>query len=73
VVDVHDLHACTITGGVPVLSAHVIVDHACINEGRSREVLDRLGECLGGHFDVSRCTFQLEPVGHQEHEAAHHA
>ena len=73
VVDVHDLHAWTITSGVPVLSAHVIVDNACINEGRSGEVLDRLGECLGGHFDVSHCTFQLEPVGHQEHEAAHHA
>jgi cobalt-zinc-cadmium efflux system protein len=73
VVDVHDLHAWTITSGVPVLSAHVIVDQACISEGRSGEVLDRLGECLGGHFDVSHCTFQLEPVGHQEHEAAHHA
>jgi cobalt-zinc-cadmium efflux system protein len=73
VVDVHDLHAWTITSGVPVLSAHVIVDHACISEGRSGEVLDRLGECLGGHFDVSHCTFQLEPVGHQQHEAAHHA
>ncbi len=72
VVDVHDLHAWTITSGVPVLSAHVIVDHACISEGRSGEVLDRLSECLGGHFDVSHCTFQLEPVGHQEHEAAHH-
>jgi len=73
VVDVHDLHAWTITSGVPVLSAHVIVDQVCISEGRSGEVLDRLGECLGGHFDVSHCTFQLEPVGHQEHEAAHHA
>jgi cobalt-zinc-cadmium efflux system protein len=73
VVDVHDLHAWTITSGVPVLSAHVIVDQACIKEGRSDDVLDRLGECLGGHFDVSHCTFQLEPVGHQEHEAVHHA
>jgi cobalt-zinc-cadmium efflux system protein len=73
VLDVHDLHAWTITSGVPVLSAHVIVDRACISEGRSGEVLDRLGECVGGHFDVSHCTFQLEPVGHQEHEAAHHA
>jgi cobalt-zinc-cadmium efflux system protein len=73
VVDVHDLHAWTITSGVPVLSAHVIVDQTCISEGRSGEVLDRLGECLGGHFDVSHCTFQLEPVGHQEHEAAQHA
>jgi cobalt-zinc-cadmium efflux system protein len=73
VVDVHDLHAWTITSGVPVLSAHVVVDEACIADGRSGEVLDRLGECLGDHFDVEHCTFQLEPVGHAEHEGAHHA
>ena len=73
VVDVHDLHVWAITSGVPVLSAHVIVDEACISQGRSGEVLDRLAECLGDHFDVDHCTFQLEPVGHQAHEAAHHA
>jgi len=73
VVDVHDLHAWVITSGVPVLSAHVVVDEACIEHGRSGEVLDRLGECLTGHFDIAHCTFQLEPVGHQAHEAAHHA
>ena len=73
VVDVHDLHACTITSGVPVLSAHVVVDDACLAEGRSGEVLDRLGECLGHHFDVEHCTFQLEPVGHAAHEGARHA
>jgi len=73
VVDVHDLHAWTITSGVPVLSAHVVVDDACLKEGRSGEVLDRLGECLGDHFDVEHCTFQLEPVGHAEHEGARHA
>jgi cobalt-zinc-cadmium efflux system protein len=73
VVDVHDLHAWTITSGVPVLSAHVVVDDECIAAGRSGEVLDRLGECLTGHFDVEHCTFQLEPVGHQAHEPASHA
>ncbi len=73
VVDVHDLHAWVITSGVPVLSAHVVVDDECIEQGRSGEVLDRLGECLTGHFDIAHCTFQLEPVGHQAHEAAHHA
>ena len=72
VVAVHDLHAWTITSGMPVLSAHVIVDDACIIEGRSGEVLDQLGECLGGHFDVKHCTFQIEPVGHLEHESSHH-
>jgi len=70
VVDVHDLHAWTITSGVPVLSAHVVVDGECIAQGRSGEVLDRLEACLDGHFDVAHCTFQLEPVGHQAHEAA---
>lgn len=73
VVDVHDLHAWTITSGVPVLSAHVVVDDRCIAEGNSGQVLDRLGECLGDHFDVEHCTFQLEPVGHAEHEGARHA
>jgi cobalt-zinc-cadmium efflux system protein len=73
VVDVHDLHVWAITSGVPVLAAHVIIDEACISQGRSGEVLDRLAECLGDHFDVDHCTFQLEPVGHQAHEAAQHA
>ena len=73
VLDVHDLHAWTITSGVPVLSAHVVVDEECIATGRSGEVLDRLGTCLAGHFDVEHCTFQLEPVGHQAHEPAQHA
>ena len=73
VVDVHDLHVWAITSGVPVLSAHVVVDDECLRDGRSGVVLDRLGECLGGHFDVEHCTFQLEPLGHAEHEPAQHA
>jgi cobalt-zinc-cadmium efflux system protein len=35
-------------------------------------VLDRLGECLRGHFDVEHSTFQLEPPGHRDHEGATH-
>ncbi len=73
VVDVHDLHAWTITSGVPVLSAHVVVDATCLAAGRTGEVLDRLAECLSDHFDVAHCTFQIEPEGHSAHEAAHHA
>ncbi|SDD90890.1 cation diffusion facilitator family transporter [Auraticoccus monumenti] len=73
VVDVHDLHAWTITSGVPVLSAHVVVDAECIEDGRTGVVLDRLGECLGEDFDIEHCTFQLEPVGHRAHESVHHA
>lgn len=72
VVDVHDLHAWTITSGVPVLSAHVVVDARCLAEDRSGEVLDALGACLGEHFDTDHCTFQIEPVGHDAHEVHQH-
>jgi cobalt-zinc-cadmium efflux system protein len=58
---VHDLHAWTLTSGMPVLSAHVIVDDAVLAEGRSSDVLAALNECLHDHFDVKHCTFQLEP------------
>jgi cobalt-zinc-cadmium efflux system protein len=71
VLDVHDLHAWTITSGVPVLSAHVVVADDAL-AGGGGPVLDRLGECLAGHFDVEHCTFQLEPAGHRAHERAHH-
>jgi cobalt-zinc-cadmium efflux system protein len=66
VLDVHDLHAWTITSGMPVLSAHVVVDDAAYTD--CGKVLDRLGGCLIGHFDVTHSTFQLEPAGHSEHE-----
>ena len=73
VVDVHDLHAWTITSGVPVLSAHVVVDDDCIDQGRSGEVLAALSDCLGAHFDTAHCTFQLEPLSHGAREAGQHA
>jgi cobalt-zinc-cadmium efflux system protein len=70
VLDVHDLHAWTITSGLPVLSAHVVVaDDAYADAGR---VLDQLCACLAGHFDVEHCTFQLEPTTHAEHESGVH-
>jgi cobalt-zinc-cadmium efflux system protein len=70
--DVHDLHAWTITSGLPVLSAHVVVDPAVLADGRSPAVLDRLQACLRGHFDVAHSTFQLEPAGHAGHESSVH-
>ena len=72
VLDVHDLHAWTITSGIPVLSAHVVVADAALAEGGGARVLDRLAECLAGHCDVEHCTFQLEPVSHRDHEYAVH-
>jgi cobalt-zinc-cadmium efflux system protein len=68
VIDVHDLHAWTITSGVNVLSAHVVVSS---NELGGR-VLDHLGGCLADHFDIEHSTFQIEPPGHRDHEPILH-
>jgi cobalt-zinc-cadmium efflux system protein len=68
VVDVHDLHAWTITSGVNVLSARVVVS----DEGLSALVLDQFGGCLADHFDVEHSTFQIEPPGHRDHEPILH-
>ncbi|MFF0558272.1 cation diffusion facilitator family transporter [Streptomyces sp. NPDC004266] len=67
--DVHDLHAWTITSGMPVLSAHVVVDQDALDSVGHEKMLHALQGCLGSHFDVEHCTFQLEPAGHAEHEA----
>lgn len=64
VVGVHDLHAWTITSGVPVLSAHVVVADDELDGAGTGRVLDALRVCLSGHFDVEHCTFQVEPASH---------
>ncbi|WP_156722068.1 cation diffusion facilitator family transporter [Streptomyces apocyni] len=66
--DVHDLHAWTITSGMPVLSAHVVVSAETLDSVGHEKMLHDLQGCLGDHFDVEHCTFQLEPSGHAEHE-----
>ncbi|MGW0629379.1 cation diffusion facilitator family transporter [Streptomyces sp. NPDC002758] len=67
--DVHDLHAWTITSGLPVLSAHVVVRSEVLSATGNEKMLHELQGCIGQHFDVEHCTFQLEPGGHAEHEA----
>lgn len=66
--NLHDLHVWTITSGMPVLSAHVVVTRVPDAAGHER-ILHDLQGCLGDHFDVEHCTFQLEPRGHAAHEA----
>jgi cobalt-zinc-cadmium efflux system protein len=73
VVDVHDLHAWTITSGMPVLSAHVTVADPVLADPCGGGVLDRLHECLRHDFDVEHSTFQIEPAGHRSHEGADHS
>ena len=75
VTDVHDLHASLIGTGLPVLTAHVVLEDRCFSDGHSHELLDQLQECVRQHFDVSveHSTFQLEPTGHSGHENDTHA
>ena len=72
ITDVHELHVWTITSGLPVFSAHVVVDRTIIERGQTAIMLDKLQACLRGHFDVEHSTFQLEPAGHAEHEQPMH-
>jgi cobalt-zinc-cadmium efflux system protein len=71
---VHDLHASLLGTGLPVLTAHVVVEEDCFRHGDLPAMLDRLQSAMAETFDVAveHSTFQLEPVGHSGHEAAAH-
>ena len=69
VADIHDLHAWTITSGMNVVSAHVV-----LAEGADPPaVLDELCRCLSGDFDIEHSTFQLESPDRTRLEEAGHA
>jgi cobalt-zinc-cadmium efflux system protein len=68
VVDVHDLHAWTITSGMPSLSAHVTVTDDALAEHGVGGILDQLCACTREHFAIDHATFQVEPVSHRAHE-----
>ena len=70
--DVHDLHAWTITSGLPGAVGARRGGAGDLADGRSAIMLDRLQDCLRGHFDVEHSTFQLEPAGHAGHEHPMH-
>ncbi len=72
VIGVHDLHAWTITSGIPVMSAHVVVADEVLADGGGAGLLDQLARCLDEHFHVEHCTFQLEPATHADHEFRTH-
>ena len=72
VIDVHDVHVWAITSGAPVFSAHVVVSKQLFETGGTGQLLDELGTCMAGHFDVEHSTFQIEPEEHAAHEEAVH-
>ena len=69
VVDVHDLHVWTITSGMKVASAHVVLRDGA----KPASVLRELNECLATDFDVEHSTIQLETEDRRRYEEAHHA
>ena len=69
VVDCHDLHAWTITSGMNVVSAHVVISEDAVPS----LVLDSLCGCLSDDFDIEHSTFQLETVDRRRLEERAHA
>lgn len=72
VIDVHDLHAWLLTSDLPAMSAHVVVDDSCFDDGHAPGILDALQAAMVGDFDVEHSTLQLEMAGHAAHEAGMH-
>jgi cobalt-zinc-cadmium efflux system protein len=72
---VHDLHATQIATGLPVLTAHVVVDDECFYDGHNSQLLDELQACVAEHFSIAieHSTFQLERAVHGDHEHETHA
>lgn len=69
VVDCHDLHAWTITSGMNVVSAHVVLRE----DADPAAALDALSTCLADDFDIEHSTFQLETVDRRRLEERSHA
>jgi cobalt-zinc-cadmium efflux system protein len=68
VVDCHDLHAWTITSGMHVLSAHVVL----ADGADAARTLDALCASMSEEFDIEHSTFQLESSDRRRLELAHH-
>jgi cobalt-zinc-cadmium efflux system protein len=56
VTSVHDLHVWSLTSGMDVVSAHVVIEPAAAPQA----VLEQLSACLSQHFDIEHSTFQIE-------------
>ena len=69
VVDCHDLHAWTITSGMNVVSAHVVLDDGA----DPATALEELSACLADDFDIEHSTFQLETSDRRRLEERSHA
>jgi cobalt-zinc-cadmium efflux system protein len=69
IVDAHDLHAWTLTSGMHVISAHVVIEPTA----DAAEVLDEVCRCLSDDFDMEHSTIQLETTDRRRLEEGGHA
>jgi cobalt-zinc-cadmium efflux system protein len=68
VVDIHDLHAWTLTSGQNVVSLHAVMER----DADPAAVLDELCACLTDDFDMEHSTIQLETIDRQRLEHGSH-
>lgn len=68
IVDAHDLHAWTLTSGMHVVSAHVVIEPTA----DPAEVLDEVCRCLSDDFDMDHSTIQLETTDRRRLEETDH-
>ena len=72
VLEVHDLHANSVSTGLPQLTAHVVVRQGTTAVENER-ILTSMQRCLRDHFPVpvEHTTFQIEPQGHRDSSGEH--
>ena len=66
--DIHDLHAWTLTSGINVVSAHIVMRSGA----DPAQVLDEVCACLTDDFDMEHSTIQLESADRRRLEHAVH-
>jgi cobalt-zinc-cadmium efflux system protein len=60
VVDIHDLHVWTLTSGMEVVSAHLMIE----NDADPHSALDSARDLLQKDFQIEHATLQVEPQSH---------
>lgn len=62
VADIHDLHVWTLTSGMDVASAHIVITDDGVD---GHDVLDDASRLLREDFGIAHATLQLEPGDHE--------
>ena len=68
----HELHISQVATGLPVLTAHVVVDESCFDDGDLPRMLDQIQGRLARDFSLQHSTIQFEAAAHAEHERPEH-